>query len=92
MSVGMPMNKAQQAQSEGRKSRQAVLDYLTECLTSPNNPMDGDQVREFTATLMYFPESRECLNLIQRRYSDKPDLYRTILLATAVECLNRLIA
>jgi hypothetical protein len=85
-------NKTQQSQAEGQKSRQAVLDYLADVLTSPNNPMDGDQVREFTATLMYFPETREALELVGRRYDDKPDLYRTILLATAVECLNRLLA
>jgi hypothetical protein len=52
---------ARKHQIEGAKSLQKVLNYLTRVLTSPNNPMDADQFREFTATLMYFPETREAL-------------------------------
>jgi len=77
--------------AEGRKSRQVVLDYLADAMTSPSNPMDAKQLNEFKATLIYFPETQEVLDVVQRRY-DKPDLYRTILLGTAVECLNRLLA
>ena len=41
--VGKPINQTQRAQAEGRESRQAVLDHLLECLTSPDNPMDVEQ-------------------------------------------------
>jgi hypothetical protein len=85
-------NDARKHQAEGARSRQAVLDYLADCLTSPSNPMDAGQLRVFTATLMYFSETREALDLARKRYDNKPDLYRTILLATAVEALNRLLA
>jgi hypothetical protein len=48
--VGKPMNSSQKLQAEGRKSRQAALDYLTDCLTSPANPATVEQLYEFKAT------------------------------------------
>jgi hypothetical protein len=64
-------------QAEGRKSRQVVLDYLADMMTSPDNPMDAEQMREFTATWLYFPEGRKLAEKIDAIYGDKPELHKT---------------
>jgi len=56
--MGKPRNKTQQSRDKGRESRQRVLDYFADMMTSPNNPIDPDQMRELTATWLYFPERR----------------------------------
>jgi hypothetical protein len=85
------MNKTQQLQDEGRKSRQAVLDYLLECMTSPANPMDVEQLTELKMTSWYFPDIKQAINKVERVFSDKEDLRRAIMLAAAYEILERLI-
>ena len=77
----MVRNKTQQFQAEGRDSRQRVVGFLTEALTSPANPMDADQLREFTATGMYFPQLRLAIEKVDRSFSDTADLRKAILLA-----------
>jgi hypothetical protein len=80
----------QQEQQEGRESRQRVLDYLLEYLTSPNSPMTVEQQNEFSALLFFLePEIGKQLDRLKRVYQDeKPDIYKALLLATAVRCLN----
>ena len=90
--MGRPMNSSQKLQAEGRRSRAAVLDYLADCLTSRANPMDADQLNEFTATGMYFPDLRLAIDKVDRSFSDTPDLHNAIMLAAAYEILERLIA
>ena len=80
------------ARAEGKPKRQRVLDYLTECLTSLDSPLDAEQLRELTATGFYFPDLKAPTDKVCEVFQDKPDLKRTILLAAAVDILNRLIA
>jgi hypothetical protein len=56
-----PLNKTQQAQAEGRRSRREVLNYLLECLTSPANPATAEQITEFKMTSFYFPEIKQAI-------------------------------
>jgi hypothetical protein len=89
--VGRPLNKDQKAQDAGRKSRQAVLDYLAECLTSPANPTTVDQLNEFKMTSWYFPRLREAIDKVERSFADTEDLRRAIMLAAAYDIIERLI-
>jgi hypothetical protein len=90
--MGRPRNKTHQEQDEGRKSRQKALDYLTECLTSPDNPIDADQMRELTATWLHFPEGRKLAEKIDAVYRDIPDLHKAVLLGAIIALINRLLA
>ena len=60
------MNKTQQLQAEGRDSRQKVLDYLLECLTSPANPTTVEQLTEFKMTSWYFPDIKEAIDKLEK--------------------------
>jgi hypothetical protein len=86
------MNQTQRAQAEGRESRQAVLDYLLECLTSPANPTTVDQLNEFKMTSWYFPDIKQAIDKVERVFEDKAELRRGIMLAAAYEIIERLIA
>jgi len=80
------------ARAEGKRNRQRVLDYLTDCLTSPDSPLDAEQLRELTATSFYFPDLRLAIEKVDRSFSDTADLRKAILLAGAVQILNLLIS
>jgi hypothetical protein len=71
--IGPPRNKLQQEQDKGRESRQRVLDYFADMMTSPDCPIDADQMRELTATWLYFPEGRKLAEKIDAVYGDIPD-------------------
>ena len=88
---GKPMNRTQQLQAEGRKSRQAALSYLADCFTSPANPATSDQLNEFKATSFYFPDIKQAIDKVERVYTDKEDLRRAIMLDAAYELIERLI-
>jgi hypothetical protein len=90
--VGRPISEAQRAQAEGRKSRQAVLDYLLECLTSPANPTTVEQLNEFKMTSHYFPDLKKAIDQVERSFSDTEDLRRAIMLAAAYDIIERLLA
>lgn len=90
--VGVPMNKTQQAQAEGRKSRQRVVGFLAEALTSPANPATAEQLNEFRMTSFYFPDLKQAIEKVDRSFSDTPDLRQAIMLAAAYEIIERLIA
>jgi hypothetical protein len=79
-------------QAEGRRSRQAVLDYLADMMTSPDNPIESDQMRELTATWLYFPEGRKLAEKIDAIYGDKPELHKAVLLGAIIAMINRLLA
>ena len=89
--VGKPMNSTQKEQAEGQRSRQAVLDYLLEVMTSPANPTTAEQLREFKMTSHYFPDIKQAIEKVNRSFSNTPDLRKVILLAGAVLILNLLI-
>jgi hypothetical protein len=86
-----PLNKDQQAQAEGRESRQRVLDFLAGALTDPANPTTVDQLNEFKMTLWYFPILREAIDKVERVFVEKEDLRRAIMLAAAYEIIERLL-
>jgi hypothetical protein len=90
--MARPLNKAQQAQAGGRKSRQRVLNYIADMMTSPDNPIDAEQMRELTATWLYFPEGRKLAEKIDAVYGDKPELHKAVLLGAIVACLNRMLS
>jgi hypothetical protein len=79
-------------QAEGRRSRKAVLDYLAEVLTSPDNPTTVEQLNELKMTGFYFPVLREAIDKADRSFADTPDLRKAIMLAAAYEIIERLIA
>jgi hypothetical protein len=83
------MNSTQRLQAEGRKSRQAILDFLAENLTSPENPMRAEQLNEFKMTSL--PTLREAIDKVDRSLADTPDLRQAIMLAAAYEIIERLI-
>lgn len=85
------MNKTQQLQEEGRRSRQAVLDYLADVVTSPANPTNVEQLNEFKMTLWHFPDIKESIDKVERVFADKEDLRKAIMLAAAYEIIERLI-
>ena len=87
----VPRNKTQQAQDAGRKSRQAVLDYLAAALTDPANPATAEQIREFRMTSFYFPDIKDSIDKVERVFADKEDLRKAIMLAAAYELIERLI-
>jgi hypothetical protein len=89
--MGRPMNETQKQQEEGRRSRQAVLDYLAGALTDPANPTTVDQLNEFKMTSWYFPILREAIDKVERSFADTEDLRRAIMLAAAYELIERLI-
>jgi hypothetical protein len=79
-------------QAEGKRSRQRVLDYLADCLTSPANPATAEQLREFKMTSHYFPDLQQAIEKVERVFADKEDLRRAIMLAAAYELIERLLA
>jgi hypothetical protein len=88
-------NKSQQLQEEGRKSRTAAIACLASALTSPDNPIDGEQIQECRSALFYFEQdAKKLLDTICRRYSEprERELLRTILLGITLDCVNRLLA
>jgi DNA-binding PadR family transcriptional regulator len=90
--MGKPRNKTQELQDKGRESRQRVLDYFAEMMRATNNPIDADQMRELTATWLYFPEGRKLAEKIDALYGDKPELHRAELLGAIIALINRLLA
>jgi hypothetical protein len=90
--MGRPLNKTQKLQDKGRESRQKALDYLAEMMTSPDNPIDAGQMRELTATWLYFPEGRKLAEKIDAVYGDKPELHKAVLLGAIIALINRLLA
>jgi DNA-binding PadR family transcriptional regulator len=90
--MGKPRNKTQELQDKGRESRQRVLDYFAEMMRATNNPIDADQMRELTATWLYFPEGRKLAEKIDALYGDKPELHRAVLLGAIIALINRLLA
>jgi hypothetical protein len=90
--MGGPMNKEQQAQAEGRESRQRTLDAVLDLLTS--NAIPSAQIRESAMTLVYFePKLLAEIDRIGRSY-DGPkerDLRTTLLLGIALRALNELL-
>jgi hypothetical protein len=85
------MNKVQQLQAEGRESRTRVVAFLADAMTSPENPLDAQQLNELRAVGFYFDDLSEPIATVAERYSDKPDLRTAILLAAAVQLLELLI-
>jgi hypothetical protein len=69
-----------------------VLDYLADAMTSPNNPIDADQMRELTATWLYFPDGRKLAERIDAIYGDKLELHKAVLLGAIIALINRLLA
>jgi hypothetical protein len=59
----------EQAQDTGRKSRQAVLDYLAEVLTNPANPATREQIREFKMVSIYFPDIKDSIDKVERLFA-----------------------
>jgi hypothetical protein len=85
------MNKTQQLQEEGRRSRQAVLNYLADVVTSPAKSTDIEQLNEFKMTSWHFPLIREAIDKVERVFADKEDLRKAIMLAAAYEIIERLM-
>jgi hypothetical protein len=85
------VTETQRAQAEGQRSRQAVLDYLLEVMTSPANATDVEQLREFKMTSHYFPDIKQAIDKVERVFEDKAELRRGIMLAAAYEIIERLI-
>ena len=65
---------------------------LAEALTSPANPCDSAQLREFKMTSHYFPDIKQAIEKVERVFADRSDLRRAILLAAAYEIIERLIS
>jgi hypothetical protein len=84
-------NSTQAAQREGRESRQRVVEFLADAFTDPRNPLDPAQANELKAVGFYFPDLSKPIAAVAERYSDRPDLQQAILLAAAVQLVEKLI-
>jgi hypothetical protein len=89
--VGRPMNKTQLAHAEGRRSRAAVVEFLADAFTDPRNPLTVEQLNEIRTVSFYFPDLSKPIADVLRRYADRPDLRDAILLAAAVQFIEKLI-
>jgi hypothetical protein len=89
--MGKPRNETQQAQDEGRKSRQRTLDAILELLTGDAIP--SSQMRESSMALVYFePKILAEIDRIGRSY-DSPkerDLRVALLLGIALRAMGLL--
>ena len=85
-----PLNKDQQAQAEGRKSRQRTLDAILELLTS--DAISSEQMRESAMTLVYLePKMLAEIDRIGRSY-DNPEernVRIALLLGIALRALEK---
>ena len=90
--MGRPLNKDQQAQEEGERTRTAIINWLADKLTDPSCPLATEEMNHLRMVTAYFPEGRETADKIDRMFSDKPALRQAILLSTIVTCLDRLLA
>jgi hypothetical protein len=61
------------------------------CLTRPDKPMTSETLAELKACWLYFPGGRKLVERIDAIYSDKPDLYKAVLLSAIVAILDRLL-
>jgi hypothetical protein len=84
-----------QAKAEGTRSRQACVDAIADLFTDPDSPFTTEQLRECRAVLYYLaPEVKQMIDSICRRYSEpkQREILRGVLLATAIDAVNRLLA
>jgi hypothetical protein len=88
--MGRPLNKDQQAQEEGKRNRQILIDALTDVLTGPE--IDSTTLNEIRACWLWFPEGKKLVDRIEAIYSDKPELKKAVLLSAIIAMLERLIA
>jgi hypothetical protein len=83
------------ARAEGVRNRQACVDALADLFTDPHSPFSSEQLRECRAVLHYLePDVRQMFDSIARRYSEpkEREMLRGVLLATAIESVNRVLA
>jgi hypothetical protein len=64
--MARPLNKDQQAQAEGRESRQRLIDALTDVLTGPE--IDSTTLNEIRACWLWFPEGKKLVHRIEAIY------------------------
>jgi hypothetical protein len=89
--MARPLNKDQQAQAEGKRTRTSIINWLADKLTDPSCPLTTEEMNHLCMVSAYFPEGRETAEKIDRMFSDKPALRQAILLSTIVTCLDRLL-
>jgi hypothetical protein len=89
--MARPLNKDQQAQTEGERTRTAIIKWLADKLTDPSCPLTTEEMNHLRMVTAYFPEGRETADKIDRIFGDKPALRQAILLSTIVTCLDRLL-
>jgi hypothetical protein len=90
--MGRPLNKTQQAQAEGARTRTAIINWFADKITDPFCPLTTEEMNHLRTVTAYFPEGRETVEKIDRIFADKPELRQAILLSTIVTCLDRLLA
>jgi hypothetical protein len=79
-------------QAEGKRSRQRLIDALTDLITREDSPVDADTLREIRACWLWFPEGQQMIEKIDAIYGDKPELRKAVLLSAIIAILGRLIA
>jgi hypothetical protein len=87
------LQEAKRNYARGRRERAAALQYLLEALTSPQNPIDGDQLNRMKLALFLFhPELTQLMNKIDRSHSHKRELRDALLVGLAMVALDRLLS
>jgi hypothetical protein len=87
------LQEAKRNYAQGRRERAAALQYLLEALTSPQNPIDGDQLNRMKLALFLFhPELTQLMNKIDRSHSHKRQLRDALLVGLAMVALDRLLS
>jgi hypothetical protein len=51
-------------QAEGKRSRQRLIDALTDLITRQDSPVDADTLREIRACWLYFAEGKKIVDRI----------------------------
>jgi hypothetical protein len=90
--MARPLNKHQQVQAEGARTRAAIIAWLADQIARPDCPLTTEQLNHLRMVIAYFPEGRETAEKIDRIFGDTPELRQAILLSTIVTCIDRLLA
>ena len=71
--------------------RQRVIDFLTDMLTSPDCPLEVDDLGHFRMIGQWFGGA-EAINRLVSAHDEKPQLRDEVLLSVIVEALDKLLA
>jgi hypothetical protein len=76
---------------KANQQRQRVINYLADMLTSPDCPITPQDKYRYTFVSAMYADPKELVTKLAARYDAWPVMRQEILIATVIECLNRLM-